>query len=70
MFAYGGTYTYNGKTITHHIDISWNGSWTDTDQVRDVKFEDDKIIMATQPGPALTGSQAGISVLTWERIKK
>jgi hypothetical protein len=31
MYAYGGTYTYDGKTITHHIDVSWNETWTGTD---------------------------------------
>ena len=24
MFAYGGTYKFDGKKIEHHIDISWN----------------------------------------------
>ena len=34
LVAYGGTYTLDAKTITHHLDISWNQIWTGTDQVR------------------------------------
>jgi len=34
MFAYAGTYTADGKKVVHHVDISWNQSWTGTDLVR------------------------------------
>ena len=50
MFAYGGTFTFDGKQVTHHVDISWNGSWTGTDQVRDVRLEGGKLhITSVQP---------------------
>ena len=29
MTAYGGTYKFDGKTMEHHIDISWNELWTE-----------------------------------------
>lgn len=28
--AYGGTYKFDGHTVEHHIDISWNQAWTET----------------------------------------
>jgi hypothetical protein len=28
MFAYAGTYTADGEKVVHHVDISWNQSWT------------------------------------------
>ena len=34
MTAYGGTYKFDGSTIEHHIDISWNEVWTGTTQVK------------------------------------
>jgi len=37
MTAYGGTYKFDGKTMEHHIDISWNEVWTGTTQFRDVR---------------------------------
>src|SRR5882762_7739083 len=30
MTSYGGTYTIDGHEITHHVDISWNETWTGT----------------------------------------
>ena len=31
MIAYAGTFTIDGKTVTHHVDISWNENLTGTD---------------------------------------
>ena len=39
LTAYSGTYSFDGKSITHHLDISWNEIWTGTDQMRDVKLD-------------------------------
>jgi hypothetical protein len=69
MFSYGGTYTYDGKTVTHHIDISWNETWTGTKQVRDVKFAGSKLILTTSPVPNPMDGKVGVAVLTWERAQ-
>ena len=37
MTAYGGTYEFDGKTMEHHIDISWNEIWTGTTVIRELK---------------------------------
>jgi len=69
MVAYGGTYTYNGKTITHQVDISWNENWTGTFQVRNVKFEGRRLILTTNPGPNAIDGKIGIQILTWEKVE-
>jgi hypothetical protein len=69
MFAYGGTYTYDGKAVTHHIDISWNENFTGTHQVRDVKFDGNKVILTTRPAASGIDGKIGVSVLTWERVQ-
>jgi len=70
MTAYGGTYTYDGKTVTHHVDISWNEYWTGTDAVRDVKFDGNKLILTTRPSPTMIQDGKPItSTLTWERVQ-
>ena len=69
MLAYGGTYKYDGKTVTHHIDISWNENWTGTSQVRNVKLEGRRLILSTNPAPNALDGKVGISVLTWERVQ-
>src|SRR5262249_53954210 len=39
VLAYAGTYSIAGNEVTHHVDISWNESWTGTHQSRLAKFE-------------------------------
>jgi hypothetical protein len=51
MLAYSGTYKFDGKTIEHHIDLSWNQIWSGTTQVRDIKKDGDRLIYTTRPAP-------------------
>jgi len=67
--AYGGTYTYDGKTVKHHIDISLNETWTGTDQVREVKFDGNRLILATRPAPSPVDGKVQTAVLIWERVQ-
>ena len=69
MAAYGGTYSFDGRTVTHHIDISWNGILTGTDVVRSVAVEGDRLIYTTGPGPAPTDGKISTSKLVWERVR-
>jgi hypothetical protein len=69
LTAYSGTYSFDGKTITHHVDISWNEIWTGTDQVRDVKLEGNKLVLTTRPAPNSHDGKMSVSVLTWEKMK-
>ena len=32
MTAYAGSYTMKGGQIIHHVDASWNETWTGSDQ--------------------------------------
>ena len=69
MVAYGGTYKYDGKTVTHQIDISWNENWTGASQVRNVKLEGRRLILTTNPAPNAFDGKVSIAVLTWERVQ-
>ena len=69
MAAYGGTYTFDGTTITHHVDISWNQIWTGTDQLRNIKFAGRKVIFSINPQPSSIDGKTTVSVLTWEKIE-
>ena len=68
MVAYGGSYTFDGRTATHHLDISWNQIFTGTDQVRHIELDARRLIMRTNPQPRTQDGQVAISVLTFERI--
>jgi hypothetical protein len=67
MYAYSGRYTVENQKVVHHVDISWNESWTGTDLVRVFELEGDKLTIKTAPTKnQITGTEA-TSVLVWER---
>ncbi len=68
MLAYGGTYTFDGKSIEHHIDISWNELWTGTTQIRDIRKEGGKLIYTTRPAPFSADGKMSIVTLVWEKV--
>jgi hypothetical protein len=68
MFAYAGTYTVSGTSVQHHIDVSWNETWTGTSVTRDISFEDGKLVLTSRP---LLGHDGRTVVLTaiWDKVK-
>ncbi len=69
MIAYAGTYQFDGKTIEHHIDLSWNELWSGTVQIRDVKRDGDRLIYTTRPAPSPVDGSMGFATLVWEKVK-
>jgi hypothetical protein len=68
MTAYSGTYDFDGKKLTFHIDVSWNQAWTGTDQVRHIEFDGRKVIMTANPMPHPIDGKVSVTTLTWEKI--
>ena len=69
MLAYSGTYKFDGKTIEHHLDLSWNEVWSGTAQIRDVNKEGDRLIYTTRPAPSPIDGSMGFATLVWEKVK-
>jgi hypothetical protein len=69
MYAYAGTFTVDGDTVTHHVDISWNENWTGTDQLRNVRLEGDKLYISTNPQLSGLDEKIVVAELVWERVK-
>jgi hypothetical protein len=69
MLAYTGTYTFDGKTIEHHIDLSWNEVWSNTTQIRDVRKDGDRLIYTTRPAPSPVDGSMGVATVIWEKVK-
>ena len=67
MSAYAGTYTADGEKVVHHVDTSWNGSWTGTDQVRFYKLDGDTLTITTAPLTAFSGEEVKV-VLVWKKV--
>jgi len=70
MIAYGGTYTFDGMTVEHHIDISLNETWTGTTQIRDVKRDGSKLILSTRPAPSPFDGKMVSATLMWEKFRE
>jgi hypothetical protein len=69
MLAYAGTYKFDGTTIEHHIDVSWNEVWSNTVQIRDVRKDGDRLIYTTRPAPSPVDGSMGVATVIWERVK-
>jgi hypothetical protein len=69
MTAYGGTYTFHGDRVEHHIDISWNEVWTGTTVIRDIKKEGDRLVYTTKPAPFPRDGKMSVNTLVWEKVK-
>jgi hypothetical protein len=69
MAAYAGTYTVKGNQVIHVPDVSWNETWTGTDQIRDYKFDGERLLLATAPSPNPFTGKMSVRILAWEKIK-
>jgi hypothetical protein len=66
FLAYAGRYTLMEDKVIHHAEISSIQNWVNTDLVRLIKFQGDRIILATPP----TSINGKIQTweLVWERV--
>ncbi len=69
MVSYAGTYTFDGKTVTHNVEISWNELWTGTNQIRNARIEGRRLILSTDPITDPIDAKQITAVLVWERIE-
>ena len=69
MFAYAGTYTADGEKVVHHVDVSWNQSWTGTDLVRFYKLDGNTLTITTPRAQSAVDGQEGEFILGWEKVR-
>ncbi len=69
MAAYAGTYVVKDGQLINHVDISWNETWTGTDQLRNYRFDGERLHLSTNLSPNPFTGQTSIRTLSWERTK-
>jgi hypothetical protein len=69
MTAYAGSYMIKGSQIIHHVDASWNQTWTGTDQIRNYRFDGDRLSLATAPSPNPFTGKMSVRTFVWEKVK-
>ena len=68
MTAYGGTYTFDGSKVVHHIDLSWNEVWAGTTVIREVRRDGDQIIYTARPAPFASDGKMSVVTLVWKKL--
>ncbi|MFK4442561.1 hypothetical protein ABH944_002212 [Caballeronia udeis] len=69
LITYAGTYSIEGDKISHHVDASWNQSWTGTTQVRQFRIDGNVLYIKTLPAKnPITGKDSS-AVLIWTRVE-
>jgi hypothetical protein len=67
FLAYSGRYSLKGDKVIHHVEISSIENWVNTDLVRTLRFEAERIILTTPP--LSVGGRMQTTELVWERVK-
>ena len=71
MLAYAGTYTIDSKakTVTHHVEISWDQSRAGTDHVRTYNLEGNQLTLTTEPSTDPATGKKTVRTVVWEKAK-
>jgi hypothetical protein len=64
--SYAGKYEVRDSKVYHHVDVSLFPNWVGGDQVRNFRFEDNRLLLSTDPVPGDEKQKAGY--LIWERV--
>jgi len=71
MLAYAGTYTVDAaaKTVTHHVDVSWDETRTGQSLLRTYSLHGDRLTLITDPSTDPATGRKTVRTVTWERLK-
>lgn len=69
MLSYAGPYTFDGREVTHHVDISWNESFTGSQQKRFVALEGDVLKLSTPQSLDPIDGKLSVRTMTWKKVK-
>jgi Lipocalin-like domain len=68
MLSYGGTYTVDEEKAVHHVDASWNQTWTGTDQVRFYQLDGDRLSISAAPSKDAHSGQEVIYRIEFRKL--
>ena len=67
LIAYSGKYAVEGDKATHKIDVSWNQTWTGSDQVRFFKVNGTTLTITTAVNTNPRDGREGRTVLVFTK---
>jgi hypothetical protein len=68
MYAYTGSYSVKGNTVTIHIDSAWQPGWVGTDKTRTLKLDHDILSIVTEPMTSPVDGKTYISTTIFRRV--
>jgi hypothetical protein len=68
LVAYAGSYSVTGDKVTHHIEAAWMQNLVNTNLVRSVKLEGDRLTLGWGP-LVYRGVTVPYQEYVWERLK-
>jgi Lipocalin-like domain len=66
-FSYAGSYSLSGDKLIHRVELASVQNWVDTDLVRLVRLEGNRIILTTPP--ISVAGEIRTTELVWERAQ-
>ncbi|WP_233887456.1 lipocalin-like domain-containing protein [Paraburkholderia flagellata] len=69
LCAYAGTWSIEGDLVSHHVDTSWNESWTGTIQLRRFRIDGKYLHITTLPARNPVTGKECISELVWLKVE-
>jgi hypothetical protein len=68
MGGYGGTYTFDGEKVTHHIDIATRPAMLGTDVVRYVQRRGNTLVFTSKAAPSPRDGVVVTLEFVWEKV--
>jgi hypothetical protein len=68
MVSYAGTFSIDGDEVIHRVEISWNETWTGTEQRRIFRFDNDRLWLSTRPSPDPVSGKLSVRSMVWEKL--
>lgn len=68
MTAYSGTWSFDGTTVSHHVDVAWNEMWKGTTQQRMVTRDGNRVLLTTHPSPRSRDGRIGTRTMVFEKV--
>jgi Lipocalin-like domain len=69
MYAYTGTFTVKGNTVTIHVESAWQPDWVGTEKTRTLKIDHDILTIMTAPMTSPVDGRTYISVTSFRRVE-
>lgn len=67
--AYSGRFSYDGRHVTHHVDVSLFPNFVGTDQRREVRLDEGGDRLTLSAAPMMVRGAVRAQRVVWERVR-